>query len=107
MTDRDERIREIAYFLWLDEGSPEGAADRHWLAAETLVGSDPLEASHRSRAAGQPDFPSLRRRQRSSLKLHCPDEVVELPSRVALIWRVIIGQRSDSTCRPRRQDKSR
>lgn len=42
MTDRDERTREIAYFLWLDEGSPEGAADRHWLAAETLVGSDPL-----------------------------------------------------------------
>jgi hypothetical protein len=42
MTDRDERIREIAYFLWLDEGSPEGAADRHWLAAETLVDSDPL-----------------------------------------------------------------
>ncbi len=26
MTDRDERVREIAYFLWLDAGSPEGEA---------------------------------------------------------------------------------
>jgi Protein of unknown function (DUF2934) len=43
MTDRDERIREIAYFLWLEEGSPEGAADRHWLAAEALVESEPIE----------------------------------------------------------------
>jgi hypothetical protein len=30
MTDRDERIREIAYFLWLEDGRPEGEADRHW-----------------------------------------------------------------------------
>jgi hypothetical protein len=42
MTDRDSQIREIAYFLWLDDGSPDGAADRHWLAAETLVDSHPI-----------------------------------------------------------------
>ena len=31
--DRDDRIREVAYFLWLDEGCPEGRADRHWATA--------------------------------------------------------------------------
>jgi hypothetical protein len=43
MTDRDKRIREIAYFLWLEDGRPEGEADRHWLAAEALVESEPRE----------------------------------------------------------------
>jgi len=51
MTDRDDRIREIAYFLWLEEGCPEGAAGRHWLAAETRLESDPLE---RKRIEGEP-----------------------------------------------------
>ena len=51
MTDRDDRIREIAYFLWLEEGCPEGAAERHWLAAETHLESDPLE---RKRIEGEP-----------------------------------------------------
>jgi Protein of unknown function (DUF2934) len=37
MTDRGDRIREIAYFLWVEEGCPEGEAERHWLAAETIV----------------------------------------------------------------------
>ena len=43
MTDRDDRIRELAYFLWLEEGRPEGEAERHWLAAETIIESDPFE----------------------------------------------------------------
>ena len=51
MTDRNDRIREIAYFLWLEEGCPEGAAERHWLAAETRLESDPLE---RKRIEGEP-----------------------------------------------------
>jgi hypothetical protein len=51
MTDRDDRTREIAYFLWLEEGCPEGAAERHWLAAETRLESDPLE---RKRIEGEP-----------------------------------------------------
>jgi hypothetical protein len=51
MTDREDRIRELAYFLWLEEGCPEGAAERHWLAAETLIESEPLE---RKRTEGEP-----------------------------------------------------
>ena len=37
MTDRSDRVRELAYFLWLEEGRPEGEAERHWLAAEALI----------------------------------------------------------------------
>ena len=51
MTDRDDRIREIAYFLWLEEGCPEGVAESQWLAAETRLESDPLE---RKRIEGEP-----------------------------------------------------
>jgi hypothetical protein len=38
MADRNDRIREFAYFLWLEEGCPEGQAERHWSAAEALLG---------------------------------------------------------------------
>jgi hypothetical protein len=51
MTDRDDRIREIAYFLWLEEGSPEGEAERHWSAAETILASDEFE---RKKTEGEP-----------------------------------------------------
>ncbi len=43
MTDHNDRIREHAYFLWLEEGCPEGQAERHWVAAETRVEGEPLE----------------------------------------------------------------
>jgi len=43
--DREERIREAAYFLWLDEGSPEGQADLHWAAAEAVVAVQDEDAS--------------------------------------------------------------
>jgi len=50
MTDRDDRIRELAYFLWLEEGCPEGQAERHWRTAESLFDSE-LE---RKRIEGEP-----------------------------------------------------
>jgi hypothetical protein len=51
MTEREDRIRELAYFLWLDEGCPEDQAERHWQAAETLFDSEPVE---RKRTEGEP-----------------------------------------------------
>ena len=51
MTERDDRIREIAYFLWLQEGRPEDQAERHWQAAEILFNSEPVE---RKRIEGEP-----------------------------------------------------
>jgi Protein of unknown function (DUF2934) len=49
--DRNGRLREIAYFLWLDDGCPDGEADRHWSAAEALLDAEPLE---RKRIEGEP-----------------------------------------------------
>jgi hypothetical protein len=49
--DRDARIREIAYFLWLDEGCPHGEDERHWTSAEALLDSEPQE---RKRIEGEP-----------------------------------------------------
>jgi hypothetical protein len=43
MDDRDQQIREIAYFLWLEEGCPEGRADQHWAAAEALLNAQDAE----------------------------------------------------------------
>lgn len=51
MTDRDDRVREFAYFLWLEEGCPEGQAERHWSAAEALLASADLE---RKESEGEP-----------------------------------------------------
>jgi DUF2934 family protein len=51
MTDRDDRIREIAYFLWLDEGCPDGEDERHWATAVALFESEPEQ---RKRIEGEP-----------------------------------------------------
>jgi Protein of unknown function (DUF2934) len=51
MTDRNDRIREFAYFLWLEEGCPEGQAERHWSAAEALLDSGEVE---RKEIEGEP-----------------------------------------------------
>jgi hypothetical protein len=51
MSDREDRIREIAYFLWLDEGSPEGGHESHWSKAEAIHDA---EAAERKRTEGEP-----------------------------------------------------
>jgi Protein of unknown function (DUF2934) len=51
MADRDDRIRELAYLLWLEEGYPEGQAERHWLTAEIMIDSEPRTKPRRRRAA--------------------------------------------------------
>jgi hypothetical protein len=52
MTDRDDRIRELAYSIWREEGCPEGHAERHWLAAEIIVLES--EEPDRKRVEGEP-----------------------------------------------------
>jgi Protein of unknown function (DUF2934) len=51
MSDRDDRIRELAFFMWLEEGCPEGQAERHWQTAETRFDSEQIE---RKRIEGEP-----------------------------------------------------
>jgi Protein of unknown function (DUF2934) len=59
-TDRNDRIREIAYFMWLDEGSPEGEEERHWTTAEALAESEPEQ---RKRIEGEPPGEPVRESQ--------------------------------------------
>lgn len=40
--DREHRIREIAYFIWLEEGCPNGRDHDHWQRASDRLAS--LEA---------------------------------------------------------------
>jgi hypothetical protein len=49
--DRNDRIREIAYFMWLEEGRPDGEEERHWSTAEALLESEPEQ---RKRIEGEP-----------------------------------------------------
>jgi hypothetical protein len=37
MSDIEQRIRERAYRIWLEQGCPEGRADDHWDMATELV----------------------------------------------------------------------
>jgi hypothetical protein len=53
--DRDTRIRERAYFLWLGDGQPNGQAEEYWhraIAAEQDSEAD--EASEESFPASDP-----------------------------------------------------
>ena len=62
MADENDRVRERAYFLWLEEGCPEGQAERHWRAAKTILEAaserTPIEGEPRRRTRGRiPDRP--------------------------------------------------
>jgi hypothetical protein len=43
MDDREQRIREIAYFLWEQEAYPDGRAEEHWAAAEAVADAQDAE----------------------------------------------------------------
>jgi DUF2934 family protein len=45
--DREEVVRTMAYYIWLDEGCPEGRADAHWHKA---AGQAATEAGRGDRA---------------------------------------------------------
>jgi hypothetical protein len=55
MDDRDQRIREIAYHLWEQEGCPQGQADRHWAAAVALVEQQDAERGNSNSENGTED----------------------------------------------------
>ena len=38
--EREQLIRTKAYYIWLDEGCPEGRADAHWQVATQLVATE-------------------------------------------------------------------
>ena len=38
--EREQLIRKKAYYIWLDEGCPEGRSDAHWQLATRLVATE-------------------------------------------------------------------
>ena len=54
MSDLESRIRERAYYLWLQEGCPEGRAEVHWDEASELVAIEDNQ-KRTMRPAPQPD----------------------------------------------------
>jgi hypothetical protein len=57
--DREELIRTKAFYIWLDEGCPEGRADAHWHMATELVASEegrsdpPAQAQAHAESSGK------------------------------------------------------
>lgn len=54
MDDRNNRIRELAYFFWREEGCPEGQEDRHWRKAQQIIEQKDGEAAERKIVEGEP-----------------------------------------------------
>lgn len=42
---RDQRIADLAYRMWEEDGRPEGRAEAHWLRAAVLVDEAAPKAS--------------------------------------------------------------
>lgn len=47
----DERVRAIAYSLWIEEGQPEGRAEAHWFKALELVNAEAIPAAKKASPA--------------------------------------------------------
>lgn len=41
--EKEQRIRERAYQIWLDQGQPEGREKEHWHQAETQIAAKESE----------------------------------------------------------------
>ena len=46
-----DRIRDIAYRLWLEAGQPHGQDEAHWFAAEQLANDEASSATPKPRKA--------------------------------------------------------
>jgi DUF2934 family protein len=63
MEDFDERVKQYAYRLWVEEGCPEGRSEVHWDKARELVAIEENQklttkpAPRGARAAGEPVEP--------------------------------------------------
>ena len=57
MTDWEEKIRERAYAIWLDQGSIDGRDQENWLEAEKEIAKE--EAAARSEVAKGPVIPDM------------------------------------------------
>jgi Protein of unknown function (DUF2934) len=42
MEDREHRIRERAYLIWVQEGCPDSEAERHWVSDEEAINEEDI-----------------------------------------------------------------
>lgn len=50
----EDRVRSVAYALWLAEGQPDGRAEAHWLKAHELITHELMNAEARPVAPAKP-----------------------------------------------------
>ena len=50
-TVTETQVREAAYFLWLDDGQPEGRDEEHWLKAVDALNQPQPKAKPKRKAA--------------------------------------------------------
>jgi hypothetical protein len=55
MPDASDRIRDLAYRVWEEEGCPEGRETDHWLQAERMLQSEPTLPVKRAGKAQRPN----------------------------------------------------
>ncbi len=53
-SDREARIRDRAYEIWVREGRPQGRQDEHWRQAEAEIAAEMDAASGPKAAGGKP-----------------------------------------------------
>jgi len=51
MDDNEQRIREVAFRLWEQEGYPDGQSERHWHMAREMIEQ---EDADRRKIEGEP-----------------------------------------------------
>ena len=53
-TVTETQVREAAYYLWLDDGQPEGRAEEYWLKAVDALNQPKPKAKPKRKAAAKP-----------------------------------------------------
>src|SRR3954453_16646795 len=71
--DRNPRIRERAYHIWLEEGQPHGRHDEHWHRAERELIDEENRLPENSAAADARDGAEPRGASRARTRLQAPD----------------------------------
>lgn len=49
MITQQQEIQELAYYLWISEGKPDGQSAKHWEMARTTI-----EEKHKTRTSTDP-----------------------------------------------------
>ena len=65
MSDREQRIRERAHAMWLDEGQPAGEHERHWEAACREIDAQVAASTDTDPAPAAPQAPKPKRAPRA------------------------------------------